>query len=422
MDMTRNENIETFIRACFNEFCLDYEEYFTCTDEKGTSNIVPLLRKGKLNKDAVKFVSRILGFSVEDIMTCNYEAMLDRKNRYPYFKHYKGLEKAYEMVMAGPRYAEYKLREAIAGTRLPLPVRCDLPGVRNRLEVQLKTLDIHLPGTYHEGAEITDLEVSFERVCHYDGIGEFLESYLQMVERARVLFFQAIETDLSEEDIHEYNFLVTVLGIRDFVCAKLGNLYYDNLHRCREIYREENLPDFYDYIRLYPDRFISPWRCAEFTENKELIQRYINYNPYHKFIMRDFAMSVLHYKCDFVWSDAERKQLYDEEYLTKEDYEAITGEPAPEHNWVPERTEIYVPKTAEELGDNEVFAQRLLELSGPEKKGGVIFPPYRNKPDNEVKRIMTRMPLIHSSNFIEWQKQIHGGDVDTLGNGGGGDV
>ena len=287
--------------------------------------------------------------------------------------------------------------------------------MRDRLTEQLKALDAHLPGTYHEGAEITDLQISFQRICHYDGIGEFLESYLQMIERARELFFQAIETDLSEDDIREYNFLVTVLGIRDFVCADWGNLYYDNLLRCREIYREENLPNFYDYIVLSPNRYISPWRCAEFLDDRDLIQRYINYNPYHKLTMRDFAMRVLNYKCDFAWSDAKRTQLYDEEYLTKEDYEAITGEPAPETNWVPERTEIYVPKTVDELYDNEPFAQKLLVLSGPEKMGGVIFPPYRNKPGNEVKRIMSRMPLIRSSNFVKWQKQIHG-EAD----GGGG--
>ena len=61
-------------------------------------------------------------------------------------------------------------------------------------------------------------------------------------------------------------------------------------------------------------------------------------------------MRVLNYKCDFVWSDAKRIQLYDEEYLTKEDYESIIGEPAPDRNWVLERTEIYVPKKADALG------------------------------------------------------------------------
>lgn len=413
--MTKNEKIEVFIKACFNELCLDFADYFSYTDGNSKSRLVPLLQEGKLNEDAVQFTSRMLGLSVQDIMSCNYDALFYLRDKYPYFTHYKGLEKAYETLMLGHRYAEYKLTEAIAGKRLPLPIRCNPFDVRDRLTEQLKALDAHLPGTYHEGAEITDLQISFQRICHYDGIGEFLESYLQMIERARVLFFQAIETDLSEDDIREYNFLVTVLGIRDFVCADWGNLYYDNLLRCREIYREENLPNFYDYIVLCPDRYISPWRCAEFLDDRDLIQRYINYNPYHKLTMRDFAMRVLNYKCDFAWSDAKRTQLYDEEYLTKEDYEAITGEPAPETNWVPERTEIYVPKTADELYDNEPLAQKLLVLSGPEKMGGVIFPPYRNKPGNEVKRIMSRMPLIRSSNFVKWQKQIHGED-----DGGGG--
>lgn len=417
--MGRNDDIEVFVQTCFNEFCLEFADYFSYTDSKGKLQIVQLVTKGKLNEDAVQFASRILGFSVEDILKCNYEALSQRRDAYPYFEHYKGLDKAYEQNMLGFRYAEYKLREAIAGHSLPMPVRCDLLGIKNRLVEQLRMLEGHAPGTYHKEADITDLKVSFQKICHYEKIGDFLEAYLQMVERARELFFKAIATDLCEDEIHEYNFLVTVLGIRDFVCTDSGNLYYDNLIRCREIYREENLPNFYDYIRLYPDRYIHPWRCAEFTEDKELIQRYIAYNPYHKFVMRDFAMSVLNYKCDFVWSDAKLIPLYDDELLSKENYEILIGEPAPESSRVPERTEIYVPKTKEELDDNEVFAQRLLVLSGPEKMGGLIFPPYRNKPDNEIKRIMSRMPLIRSSNFVKWQKQIHGADVDTFGGGGG---
>ena len=111
----------------------------------------------------------------------------------------------------------------------------------------------------------------------------------------------------------------------------------------------------------------------------------------------------------------DKQGILDTQEFFFEDYEVITGEPAPETNWVLERTEIYVPKTADELFDNEPFAQKLLVLSGPEKMGGVIFPPYRNKPGNEVKRIMSRMPLIRSSNFVKWQKQIHGED-----DGGGG--
>lgn len=420
--MTRNEKIETFILTCFDEFCLNTADYFGYTDSKGKASIVPLVKEGKLNKDAVLFASRILGISVKDIMACNYDAMLRWRDKYAYFTHYKALNKAYEKNFYGPRYAEAKLREAITGKKQRMPIPSSMLTIKGRLVEQLKALDEHLPGTYHEGAEITDLKISFQKLCHYDGIGAFIESYLQMIGRAGELFFRALETDLGEDEIYEYNHLVTVLGIQDFVCAQLGNLYYDNLLSCREIYRQENLPNFYDYITLSSMRSFSPWCCVEFSEDRDLVQRYINYHPYHKFVMRDFAMTVLNFKCDFLWSDAELKQLYDDEWLSKEDYESITGEPAPETNWIPERTEVYVPKTAEELEGKEVYARRLLELGGPEKMGGIIYPPYRNKPvpENDAKRILSRMYIIRSSNFIEWRKQISGINVVPEDESGGG--
>ena len=62
--MTKNEKIEVFIKACFNELCLDFADYFSYTDDNGKSRLVPLLHEGKLNEDAVQFTSRILGLSV----------------------------------------------------------------------------------------------------------------------------------------------------------------------------------------------------------------------------------------------------------------------------------------------------------------------------------------------------------------------
>ena len=71
--MTKNEKIEVFIKTCFNELCLDFADYFSYTDDNGKSRLVPLLQEGKLNEDAVQFISRILGLSVQDIMACNYD-------------------------------------------------------------------------------------------------------------------------------------------------------------------------------------------------------------------------------------------------------------------------------------------------------------------------------------------------------------
>lgn len=420
--MKKTERIEEFIHACFDSFCLTFDDYFCYKDRSGKKRRIPLIRNGTLDKEAVGFASRILGIPVSDIMACNYDAIKKWTDKYAYFSYFKGLDRAYEENMCGPRYAEHKLKEAIFGKRLPFPVSYNWMAVKDRLSDQLMELDRHLPGTYHYGAELTDLKVSVQKICHYNKIGEFVEEYLQMLDRAATLFFKAFEEELSEEEIHEYNLLVSVLGIRDFVCGEIGNLYYDNLLRCREIYRREALPNFYDYITLAPGRAFDPWRCAEFTEDRSLVQRYINYHPYFKFAMREFAMNVLNFKFSFAWSDAKLICIYDEKEISEKDYEILFGEPVPESCYAPERTEVYVPKTENELEDNEEYAKRLLVLSGPEKLGGIIYPAYRNEPGDvsSAKRIMERMPLIRSTEYAEWYKQTHGQALVLEESSGGG--
>lgn len=418
--MTKADKIEMFIMTCFDELCLDYMDYFSYKGKNGKLQRIPLIRTGKLDEEAVRFASRILGISIADIMACNYEAIAKWKGKFKYFSHYKKLNNAYEENIYGRGYAEHKLKEAIYGIRLPLPVRYNLFNVRDRLIAQLRELNVHLPGTFHEGAEIMDLKFRVHKICHYDGIADLIDSYLQMIERAGELFFKALIEDLCEEEIHEYNIIVSAVGIKDFVFTHKGNLYYDNILNCREIYRRENLPNFYDYITLCPTRSFSPWCCAEFIEDKELVQRYINYHPSYKFVMREFAMEVLNFKCDFAWSDAKLLCLYDGDLISDEEYEILVGEPVPDVIRVPERTEVYVPKTTEELEDNETYARTLLTLSGPEKMGGVALPPHRNDVGNPAKRILERMSSMASSNYAEWYKVAHNEEIFFDGKDRGG--
>lgn len=406
--MKKNQKIAQFIMICFDELCLNYNEYFSYIGTDGERHKIPLCVDGKLDKEAVKVASRILGISEKDLMTCNYDAVAKWIDKYKYFSYYRLFERAYDRTIYSNRYDEIKLQEAIFGVKLPKPVRYDLRQVQQRLIEKLKELDASLPGTYHEGAEIKDLKIGLCNFCHFPKMTEFIESYLEMIERAGELFFKALNEDLCEEEINEYNVIVSAIGIKDFVYPMKGNLYYDNILKCREIYKQENLPNFYDYITFSPTRSVVPWRCAEFVENKELVQRYINYHPNDKRLMRDFAMQTLQFKCDFVWSDAKPVRLDDEDDLFGDDeYEEIFGEPIPAQKAALERTVVYVPKTPEELGDNEKYANALAELCGSEKMGGIVLPPYRNKVEGDVKRIMSRIPLMVGTDYITWYKDVH---------------
>lgn len=401
--MKKPQKIEQFIMDCFRELCLDYDEYFSYVSKNGEKHRISLCVDGKLDKEAVKLAGRILGISVKDLMSCNHDAYIRWLDKFDYLSGYRTFNMAYDRTIYSRRYDEIKLQEAIFGVKLPKPVKYDLRQVKQRLIEKIKELDTSLPGTYHKDAEINDLKVGICNFCHYPKITELIESYLQMIERAGELFFKALNEDLCEDEINEYNIIVSVIGIKDFVYPIKGNLYYDNVVRCREIYKRENLPQFYDYITFSPTRSLVPWRCAEFVENKELVQKYINYHPNDKRLMRDFAMQTTQFKCDFVWSDAKPVQLDDDD-LFGDDFDDLFGKPMKP---ALERTVVFVPKTPEEMEDNEKYADILLQLCGSEKLGGIVLPPYRNKVDGEVQRIMSRIPLIVGTQYATWFKDVH---------------
>ncbi len=403
--MKKPQTIAQFIMDCFNELCLDYDDYFSFIGKDGKKHRIPLCVDGKLDKEAVKLAGRILGINVKDLMSCNYDAFIKWMDKFEYFSCYRQFNAAYERTIYSRRYDEIKLKEAIFGVKLPKPIKYDLRQIKKRLEEKLKELDTSLPGTFHEDAEIQDLKVGISNFCHYPKIKEFIESYLQMIERAGELFFKAIDEDLCDDEINEYNIIVSVIGIKDFVYPTKGNLYYDNIVRCREIYKRENLPNFYDYITFAPTRSVVPWRCAEFVENQELVQRYINFHPNDKRYMREFAMQTKQFKCDFVWSDAKPVRLDDDgEEMYGDDFDDIFGKPTKP---ALERTVVFVPKTPEEIGDNEKYADILLQLCGSEKKGGIVLPPYRNKVEGDVQRIMSRIPLMIGTQYATWYKDVH---------------
>jgi len=402
--MKKSQKVEQFIMDCFRELCLDYDEYFSYIGKDGENHRIPLCVDGKLDKEAVKLAGRILGISVKDIMSCKHEAYFKWLEKFDYISSYRVFNMAYDRTIYSRRYDEIKLKEAIFGVKLPKPFRYNFRQIQERLVGRLKELDESLPGTYHEGAEIQDLKIGISNFCHYPKINELIDSYLQMIERAGQLFFKALDEDLCEEEINEYNVIVSVIGIKDFVFPIKGNLYYDNLIRCREIYKSENLPNFYDYITFSPSRSPVPWRCAEFVENKDLVQRYINYHPNDKRYMREFAMQTKEFKCDFVWSDAKPVQLDDDDDMFGDDFDDIFGKSTKPAQ---ERTVVFVSKTPEELGDNEKYADILLQLCGSEKMGGIVLPPYRNKVEGEVHRIMSRIPLMVGTPYTTWYKDVH---------------
>jgi hypothetical protein len=191
-----------------------------------------------------------------------------------------------------------------------------------------------------------------------------------MVERASVLFFKALEQELSAAEINEYNIIVSVLGIQDRCVPQKGNLYYSMLRKLAPVYKAEQQVDFFAYVRLDPAKNIAPWRCAEFVQNRDLVQAYVTITPGAKKAMREFAFLATQFHCFFTWSD-DNNQL--------------------------EPVSIYVPKTAPEIGDDAVFADALNQLIGPAAKGGITIPARLRENPLDIPKMMARIRALGGS-------------------------
>lgn len=399
--MARAEKIEEFIRECFEMYGLDYEEFADSSADVRNNPKKFLEIKDGLNMYGVTEAAKVLGVSPEALLNMDEDAAAKWYKKYPYFFHITGFDQAYRRSFHDDSYDTIRLLEVLFNKKPCAPTRYNYDDVLRRLISLLKEIDKSIPGTYHEDAEMTKIGIYTENFCHYEKIAELVESYITMVKRAEELFLKALIMELSIEEIHEYNFLVSTVGIEDQVGHGYGFLYYDLLKKFIPVYQEEGYADFFSYVRISPLRAPKLWRCAEFASNKDLVQRFVEVYPRAKPLMRDFAMQVSKFSCQFTWSDAEPVRFSPEEEAELDDFDRMLGnEPLSEENRAKVQTLVYVPKTAAELNGNNQFADMLRVLSGPVKLGGVALPDRAaDKLSNteRIGRVQTRVAAVHRS-------------------------
>ena len=195
------------------------------------------------------------------------------------------------------------------------------------------------------------------------------------------------------------------VAVRD---ARLWRLNFSNLV-ARVIWMDfrvlplpEWYKDFYSYAKLSQKRCFYPWRCAEFVNDRELVQAFVNIYPHTKAEMRSFAMKASHFECLLIWSDAKPIQLLSDEEASVDSIQRkldILHMGLPRYDGqIKEPTIIYVPKTTEEFGDGEKYAKMLIELSSPSTLGGLNLPERENseyamQSANVMQRMQMRIRL-----------------------------
>lgn len=354
--MKNAEKVKSFIRSVFEVYGLDYSQYFsdyTAADDEKV--VLPMVTDDELDMAMVHRAAEILGEDVEDLLSANSKKAAKWQNRFPYISLRNFFEYACRRSYYEKNYDTLRLMEAIWDIDIPnKPMRYDYKDVTRRMHALLKEYDQVAPGTYHEGANCDHLQINTTTFCHFAELEQMMGSFFAMVERSSVLFFKALEQGLSTEEIKEYNIIVSVLGIQDRCIPQKGELHYSMLRKLAPVYKAEQQTDFFDYVMLDPAKCVAPWRCAEFIQNRDMVQAYANIIPGAKKAMREFAFLATQFHCRFAWSDTD-------------------------DGWEP--TSIYVPKTANELGKDAICADILNQLAGPATKGGItVSAGLREKP------------------------------------------
>lgn len=369
--MKKAEKIESFIRSVFEVYGLNYGEYFSTYTADDQKTELSMVMGGKLEMEMVHKAAEILGEDVEDLLSMNSKKAAKWQNRFPYISLKAFFEYACNRNYYGSNYDSLRLSEAIWDVEIPnKPTHYNYKDVTRRMQELLKEYDKAAPGTYHEGANCDHLQINTTSFCHFAELDQMMDSFFEMVERASVLFFKAQEQELSAEEINEYNIIVSVLGIQDRCVPQRGNLHYSMLRKLASVYRSEQQVDFFDYVRLDPAKNIAPWRCAEFIQNRNLAQTYANFVPGVKKAMREFSFLATQFHCCFVWSD-------DNNHL--------------------EPVSIYVPKTANEIGNDAIYADALKQLIRPAAKGGITTPPRLQAALLDIPKMTARIHVLGGS-------------------------
>jgi len=153
---------------------------------------------------------------------------------------------------------------------------------------------------------------------------------------------------------------------------------------CKDVIKKEGYTNFFAYVKVNTPQMLNPWRCAEFTDDKALVEKYVNMFPYAKNEMRHYAMDVLNFVCSFYWKDEE--PVYNSDLLE------VAWEENYEFEYEPDKMQrIYVRKTSEEMNGDEEYAEKLRQLSAPATKGGVAVVHRRERFIEPIVRLRERV-------------------------------
>lgn len=396
--MNHAKEIDAFVHQSFDMYGLDFKQFFNdLVDEDedddgfatgGHLEELPLVIGEDIDMELLARAANALGVSTDALLKLDTDAVRCWYEKYPYFELREKFETARQHSRKFASSPEEMVIDAIFNEDYhPETHRRYKGSVKNRLLKLLKSYNAVMPGCYHEGSEITRLTIQTNNFTHFEKIVELAETYLSMASRARELFYRLWDEELPEDEVNEYNFLVSVLGMRDVGYAPASPIYYETARKFAPIYKQEGYSDYSSYIMYRGADFPAFYTCKEFFNYPELVERVVQEFPDTKAEIGKMAVLAKNFLCSFVWSDEPEPPIdasYDE-YLVGVLHSFGDDVPSWYHR-------VYVPKTEDELHGDGKYIAICERLSAPSSQGGLKLsvPECKQRSDSSLKRIMAR--------------------------------
>ena len=375
--MNYAKEIDIFVHRSFDMYSLDFKQFFNESVDKeedeggiparGRPKELPLAVGEEVDMELLEQAANAIGVSTEAFLERDKDAVQKWYRKYPYFELRRKFEAAREHSLNFSSSPDEMVIDAIFNENYcPENHRRYRGSVKKRLIELLKSYNSVMPGCYHEGSEITRLTIQTNNFTQFEQIAELTESYLSMVSRARELFYRLWDEELPEDEAKEYNFLVSVLGMRDVGYSSTRPIYYETARRFAPIYKQEGYTDYSSYIMYCDADFPAFYACKEFYDCPDLVERVVQEFPDMKAKFGRMAVLAKSFLCSFVWSDEPEPPIdasFDE-YLVGALHSLGDDTPSWYHR-------VYVPKTEDELHGDEKYIAICERLSAPASQGGL---------------------------------------------------
>ena len=406
--MTKDQKIDEFIVGWLELFGIDPYEFFDksvlfddldCTED-AEDELCLLDDNGKISNGIVEHASRILGIDKQSIYNLDDAVLRKRFDNNPYFQLIGNYKIAEDGTYYDDNYPVEILLKAIYDVKITHKPRVDEKTLIHRLTEQLKELNPLMPGIYHENSGFAKICYSTSVFCSFKDIKIIAENYIQIINRAKELFFKALNGTTDNDEIHEYNFLVSVLGLRDIHYTN-GYLYYEGLSQSQELYKDVSKDNFYNYFIFKHAESFQPWLCREFIEDEKLVQEYLYAFPQAKSLMRKASIDISCFNVQYIWSDDDHNpESWGEhaEYLHNLSNEFLI--PEEEQYNLPHFA--YLDKTEEELGYDKDRVAKIISYCRPEELGGLkTYKPVFNYGTESIKHIQALLDVVPYNNYFE---------------------